>query len=195
MDAGGIDQRHFVQFTKLVVNSPVILFSLQHPFLNVNRHYLPDVTVEDFLIVVVHHLDNFVTRREGGAEADDAGLAVLVERLLQLRVQGAGAESSPVHGRKHLDIPDRVQAKALRDTLGHNVEKFVVDFLRGIGRDEVEVGQLRSFGLEGHLPLVDAVGIDDDARRSRLPEYFGELNRGYPAGVDNIGKNSPRSHG
>jgi hypothetical protein len=86
MDAGGIDQRHFVQFTKLVVNSPVILFSLQHPFLNVNRHYLPDVTVEDFLVIVVDRLDNVVARSEGGTEADNAGGAILVESLLQLRV-------------------------------------------------------------------------------------------------------------
>src|SRR6266849_6102250 len=92
-----------------------------------------------------------------------------VQRVLQLDIERAGAETAAVHRAKHLNVAYRVEAEALRDPLPHNRHQLP-NALLGVDRiDEIEVAALDRSEV-GHLTLVDPVRIGNDPALGGLAE-------------------------
>ena len=86
-----------------------------------------------------------------------------------------------MHRREHLDVADRVQPKFGGDAAGDDVDEEFGGLLGrvqpgvigGVAREPVEVGEVGE--LRG-LAVVDAVGVDDDARPLGLAEDLGQAD-------------------
>ena len=61
--------------------------------------------------------------------------------------------------------------------------KCVGDALGLLALDEVEIGFVLPVGQLGHEPLVDAVGVGDDAAVGGLAEHLGQPRHGRHAAV------------
>lgn len=59
-----------------------------------------------------------------------------------------------------MDVADRVQPKALRDTLGHDAEQLRLDIFRSVGGHHVTIG-LAGFRGERHLTPMNAMRVDN----------------------------------
>src|ERR1051325_9700518 len=83
-----------------------------------------------------------------------------------------------------------MESKPLRKAFGYHPQELGLDLLRTISRNNIKVtGAVLTH--QGHLPLVDAMGIDNDLGRRGLPEDFRESDGRNPLGADNIRQHRP----
>ena len=80
---------------------------------------------------------------KGPTKALDADLTRWVQRVLQLDIERAGPETTPVHRAEHLNIAHWVKPKALWDPLLYDRQQLAYTLLRVRRIDEIEVA---SFG-------------------------------------------------
>ena len=128
------------------------------------------VAIEDIFVVVVADLHHLVADAEDPAAHPTLGQPGprRVERFLQEGVEVADAHRAPVHGAEHLDF-FRLQTELAWDAFLTNSTTSVGGLLRIFFLKEEEVAGVTII-QHGHLPLVDAVGVDDDVAAFRLAE-------------------------
>src|SRR5262249_38954967 len=98
------------------------------------------------------------------------------------------------HRREYLHVPNGMEPKALGNPFSHHPQELGLALLGTVGRNDVEVtGTILPH--QRHLPLIDAVGIDDDLRRRRLAENFGKSYRGYALGRNDLSEHCPWTDG
>jgi hypothetical protein len=86
-------------------------------------------------------------------EALYADLARRVQRILQLDIERAGPETTPVHRAEHLNIAHWIEPKALWDPLLYYRQQLASTLLPRPPIDEIEVAAFRR-GEIGHLTLI-----------------------------------------
>src|SRR5205823_10558919 len=92
--------------------------------LHIDARHRAEIAVVNLLVVVILDLHDLVARTEGPAEPLDADLAGRVQRVLQLDIERAGAETATVHRTEHLDVAYRVEPEALWDPLLHDCQEL-----------------------------------------------------------------------
>src|SRR4051794_15766139 len=97
---GGVGWDEPVQLAVLVIDLPTIEGDVENAVLLVDASDGAEIAVEHLLIVVVLGLHDLVAGQEDGAEPLHPGWRVRVQRLLEGRVQSAGAERAPLHGQR-----------------------------------------------------------------------------------------------
>ncbi len=158
-----------------------------------------DVAVEDVLLVIVAELDDFVAGAEIGSETLDLGgeLVGRIEAVLEIPVERGGAKRAAVHRGEHLDVLDRIEAEAVRDTVADKIDDGAGGVIGGGALEEIEVGLLpgRRGGGFGQAPGIDGVGGGDDPALGGLAEDLGQAHDGHGTRLDDIGQDRTRSDG
>src|ERR1700730_12470593 len=170
-----IGQHQLMEFAKAVGEISAIEVDGELAFLHVDARHDAEVAVVDLLVIVVLDLHDLISWTEGPAETLDADLTGRVTRRLQLDIEGAGTEATPVHRAEHLDVAYGIEPEALRDAFPHDRQQLSHPLVR-VGRiDEEEVTAFDRREI-GHQALIDAMGIDDDPALSGLSEDLGQAH-------------------
>lgn len=166
-------------------------------FDGVNFCDLADIAVEDFFVVVVFGLDDFVAGAELPTEAVGDGLVWLrgIEGVLEFGVEGSGAEAAAVHGAEDLDVSNGFCLKSLRDAVFDDVEEGGEDCFRLIALDEEKVGIGRSGSECWSLSPVDLVGGGDDLASFGLAENFSKPLDGSDCAGDEVSEDRAGTDG
>src|SRR5262252_2105019 len=99
-----IGEHQLIQVAKPVDDLSTVKLDADFAFLHVDARHHAEVAIVDILVVIVLDLHDLVARTEGPAEPLDADLARRVQRVLQLDVERAGTETTPVHWTENLDV-------------------------------------------------------------------------------------------
>lgn len=188
VDGYGVGEGEFVQFAKVVGDVAVVESDGDGLFDGVDFCDLADVAVEDFFVVVVFGLDDFVAKAELPAGAVHGGLVWLrgIQRVLEFVVEGSGAEAAAVHGAEDLDVSNGVCLESSGNAVFDDVKESGEEFFRLVAFDEEEVGIGRGGGEFWGLSSVDLVGVGNDLAAGGLAEDFGELGDGSGSAGDDI---------
>lgn len=197
VDSYGVGEGEFVQFAEVVGNVAVVKADGGDLFDGVNFCDLADVAVEDFFVVVVFGLDDFVAGAELPTEAVDGGLVWLrgVEGVLEFGVEVSGAEAAAVHGAEDLEVSNGFCLKSLRDAVFDDVKEGGEDFFGFVALDEEKVGIGRSGGECRSLSSVDLVGGGNDLASGGLAEDFGESDDGNGCAGDEVSEGGAGADG
>jgi len=165
------------------------------PLVNINVFDHADVAVVDVLVIVVLDLHDLVARCEGPAEAFDLLLTSRVQRRLQFDVERACPDTAAVHWAKHLDVLDRVEAKAARDALGDQLDDARNGLFRIRGRHEVKICIPVGFAQIRNVPGIDRMRRRDDLALRRLAKDLGQPHNRHGAGADYVSQHLAGAHG
>ena len=106
-------------------------------------------------------------------------------------VEGARADPAAVHRTQDLEFPNWIEAEALWDAVSASSTIEPELFLgRPLARNRIAIADGR--GQPRHQPEVDAMGVDDDAARGRLPKDLGEPHHPYRVRPDDVRQRLPR---
>lgn len=141
MDGDGVGEGDLIQFAVIVNGFASFEIDAHFFFAGVDRGDVTDVAVEDFLVVVVFGLDDFVANAELPAEFLDGRVefAFGVEFALEEDVEFADTEGATIHGGENLDVLKGIEMKFAWDAGLHHFLEGGEDCFGGIALDEVEV--------------------------------------------------------
>ena len=197
MNRDGIGELQLVEFAGLVIHPLIAVEGDNH----VRRLLgdlgdMADISVEDFLFVVIPGLDHLVAGAEDGTEAFDLEfkLGRRIEGLLEQRVQFGGAKRLTIHWSEHLDVIPGIEVEALRNALLHEAMQR---FANGIGVaafDEKEIGISGVFEW-GNCSLIHIVGRFDDTTGFALTVDASQSGHGGDSAVEDIPQDAARTDG
>src|SRR5918993_515469 len=144
MDGRRIGRDEGVEFAKQVRYLPPNKGGDQCSVLIIDPHYGAEVTVEDLLVIVVLGLHHPITRRKPPAKLLYFGGRIGIEHFLELDVEVAGSEYTPVHRAQHLNILHGIKSEPARHAFLNHLDNLRHTFLMIINLDEVEVALLAS---------------------------------------------------
>src|SRR5262249_3261980 len=176
-----VGRHQHVQFAEFISDGPVIEAHNDLARLGVHIIDVADITIVDFLFVVVLDLHHLVAGGKGPAEPFDLAIAGRIERCLQLDVQRPRTHPSTVHWTEHLDVADRIKPEAFGDPRLYQFDDTADGGWRIVRLHEIEVALGSRRAEIRHRALVDAMGTRDDPTLCGLPEYFGEPHHRHSA--------------
>ena len=168
MNGGGVGKGQFLQLTYVIHHFPSIKIHGQFPLFHVHMIYDTYVTIENFLIIVVADLHDFIMEpvlRATSAQENAARIHGLLQHLIQVR----RPTDASLHGRQHLNILQGIHMIIARQIFGAVFHQKLHHLFIGLfrGKKEIRVPAAPHVDL---LPFVDAVGIHDDTAAPGLPE-------------------------
>lgn len=125
----GIGKDNLIEIREIIGHLPAIKDDADLLGFGIDFQDTPDVSIEDFLVVIVFDLHDLVANTKFPRPSRNA-LPGWIESVLQLDVQIPGADRPFVHGCEHLDVIDRIEAKPLRDPV---FDQFDYDLQRLLG--------------------------------------------------------------
>ena len=172
----GVGRHQRVEFAKAINDSAPIEAGGEFAVVWIDIVDVADVTVIDFLVVVILDLHDLVAGREGPAKAFDLSLASRVQRFLQFDIERSGTDAATVHRTKHLDVADRIETEALGDSGLHQLYDPLHCGFRIVSLHKIKVAL--AFGLREvrDRTLIDLVGGGDDPALCGLSKYLGETH-------------------
>ena len=192
VDRRRIGEHQLVQVAAVVLHRTPVEVDDHRPVVGVDRLHEPDVAVIDVLVVVVPELHHPVANPEHRPAADD-GVAVRIERLLQLDIEVVRPQDVLPHRYQNLHVLQGIHAELPRNTRGHELDRPLHAHPGVFAAHEVEVGvALTDFQ---RLARVHVMGVRDDETRRILAEDEVELRRGNDAGLDEVPQDAPRADG
>src|SRR5664279_1319381 len=106
VDRRGIGENELVQFAKEIGHVAAVEANCDLAELRVDRGDEAEIAVIDVFVVVVLGLHHLVADKEGRSKLHDLRFGPWVEGLLQLDIQGPGAETASVHRAEDLNVAD-----------------------------------------------------------------------------------------
>src|SRR4051794_31806654 len=150
MNGRRVSRHEHVEFPESVGNGSTIKARHDLARARIDVVDIADITIIDFLVVVVLDLHDLVAGRKGPAKT--------LERLLQLDVQRTRAYAAAVHRTQHLDVADGIEAEPFRYSRLH---QFNDPSDRGfwiVRLHEIEVALGSGWAEVGNRALVHAMG-------------------------------------
>ena len=169
MNGDSIRQSQLVELSIGVFYLPALDVHRDFPVGYIDGRYKPDIAVENFLVIVIYHLDNLIALPESVVPAND-GRANRVQCRLESLVEGAGTNGGGLLWSKDLYVRwgNRVYRRQpflsqLHDLLGNMLGVVIPD------EKEIRIFPILEFRA---FTSVDTVAIGDDIAALSLPEDF-----------------------
>src|SRR5262252_8326865 len=99
-----VGEHQLIQLAKSIDDLTTVKLDADFAFLHVDARHNAEVAIVDILVVIVLDLHDLVARAAGPAKPLYADLARRVQGVLQLDVERAGTETTPVHWTENLDV-------------------------------------------------------------------------------------------
>src|SRR5450631_2655947 len=112
VDRNRVGQRDLIQLAVIVGHQPVIVSDEDLLLNRIDLFNCADVAVEDFLLIVVLSLNDFVANLEPESESFRGGLGLpgRVQGSLKYSIQFAHSDRAAVHWAQNLNVTDRIQS-------------------------------------------------------------------------------------
>ncbi len=180
-----VGQGQFIQVLEVIHHLPA--FEQHREFLldPVDLFDHAQVAVKHVPIVIVLGLDDAVSNAVRPAEAFDFRPAIgRIQGRLQHLVEIARAQLPAIHGSQDLDIGPAIQSEAGGNPFPDQPYDPLLNVLRLVGLDEVEIRERLGGGQRRQLTLVDRVGRGHDPALRGLAEDLGQPHHGHDPGGD-----------
>ena len=171
MYGNGIGQGKLIQFPEIIAHFALIKGNDHFFFHQINLGDLPNISIEDILVIIVFRLDDLVPDTKLPTKFFHIGLSFprWVQSLLQGQIHFTHSKTSAIHGTQHLNIHHRIQRKLPWNALSDHGQHRRDDLLGLISLQKIKIF-LSSFARQRHVSLIHPVGIGDDLTGGCLPE-------------------------
>ncbi len=192
MDGDGISQRQFIELAELVSDETFIVLDTQFSLGGVDFCDVADVAIENFFIIIVLGLNDFIADAKDGAKFFHGRVLRPggIELGLEAQVQFTNAEGAAVHGAEHLGIAHGMETEFFGNAVFDDVQQRIDDGLRLVALDEIEIRIDFFFGDFGQEAFVNTMGIGDDVAVGGLAKHFPQAGDGQNIAFDEALQNA-----
>lgn len=160
-----------IEFAEGVFDLSAIEVGDQNAFCLIYPSNPSQVTIKHLTVIIILGLHHLVARGKGRPEAFDLLGHVWIEGFLEVAIERARAEDSPLHRAQHLHVLDWIETKAPGNSITDDLHLYRAAF-RLLRLDKEGIGVFGASGPLRHLAPVDAVSVEDDSAFRRLPEHL-----------------------